>query len=515
MATPLPCYHCGEPVPTGAPWQCQILGAARPMCCPGCEAVAEAIVAGGLESFYQHRTENAANPEALPKVLEDELALLDRAEVQQRFIKTEGEFQHLQLLVEGITCAACGWLIEQRLGKLPGVQEVRLNLSNHRLTLVWDPQLTQPSTLLGELKRIGYTAHPYEDDRAAQHMAEENRRYLRRLGLAGLMFMQVMMATMALSPEFNQDITPGMELLLRWVSLVMTTPIVFYSCVPFFKGAMRDLRTRRLTMDVSVSLAIGGAYLAGVWATLSNTGEIYFDSVAMFALFLLAGRYLERRARQRTMESTARLVNLLPPTAVRINADGQQERIMLSEVKAGDILEVKPGETIPADGEIVQGRSSVDESALTGEYLPLARSQGDQITGGTLNVDGPLRLLVSVTGEQTRLSAIVRLLERAQSDKPRLGQMADVVAHYFLIIVLLSAAIIGGTWWWLTDLDTAFWIVIAMLVVTCPCALSLAAPTALTTATGSLHKLGLLVTRGHVLEGLTRVDTVILDKTGT
>ena len=515
MSTPLPCYHCGEPVPTGAPWQCRILGAVRPMCCPGCEAVADAIVAGGLESFYQHRTENAANPEALPRVLEEELALLDKADVQQRFIKTEGDFQHLQLLVEGITCAACGWLIEQRLGKLPGVQEVRLNLSNHRLTLVWDPDQIQPSALLGELKRIGYTAHPYEDDRASLQMAEENRRYLRRLGLAGLMFMQVMMATMALSPEFNQDITPAMEVLLRWVSLIMTTPIVFYSCVPFFKGAWRDLKTRRLTMDVSVSLAIGGAYLAGVWATLSNTGEIYFDSVAMFALFLLAGRYLERRARQRTLESTARLVNLLPPTAVRVDSTGASERIMLSEVEPGDLLDVKPGETIPADGEIVQGHSSVDESALTGEYLPLSRQAGDRVTGGTLNVEGPLRIRVAVTGERTRLSAIVRLLERAQSDKPRLGRIADVVAHYFLIVVLVAAAVIGGTWWWLTDLDTAFWIVIAMLVVTCPCALSLAAPTALTTATGSLHKLGLLVTRGHVLEGLNTVDTVILDKTGT
>ncbi|SDU11229.1 heavy metal translocating P-type ATPase [Halopseudomonas salegens] len=515
MTFPLPCYHCGEPVPAGAPWQSRILGQARPMCCPGCEAVADAIVAGGLESFYQHRTENAANPEALPRVLEEELALLDRAEVQERFIKSDGDFQQLQLLVEGITCAACGWLIEQRLGKLPGVKEARLNLSNHRLTLVWDPAHIQPSALLGELKRIGYTAHPYQDDRAALHMAEENRRYLRRLGLAGLMFMQVMMATMALSPEFNQDITPAMETLLRWVSLIMTTPVVFYSCVPFFQGALRDLKTRRLTMDVSVSLAIGGTYLAGIWATVSNTGDIYFDSVSMFALFLLAGRYLERRARQRTMESTARLVNLLPPSAVRIDRNGQPRRVMLSEVQAGDILEVKPGECIPADGEIIQGRSSVDESALSGEYLPLTKSTGDRVTGGTLNVEGPLRLRVEFIGEETRLSAIVRLLERAQSDKPRLGMLADAVAHYFLIVVLSAAVIIGGLWWWQANLDTAFWIVIAMLVATCPCALSLAAPTALTTATGSLHKLGLLVTRGHVLEGLNQIDTVILDKTGT
>jgi P-type Cu2+ transporter len=485
------------------------------MCCPGCQAVAEAIVAGGLESYYRHRTDNSANPEALPKVLQDELELLDRRDIQERFIETQGDQQQIQLLVEGITCAACGWLIEKRLGQLPGVRQATLNLGNHRLTLVWASDETRLSVLLGELKRIGYAAHPYEADKASVQIAEENRLHLRRLGLAGLMFMQVMMATMGLWEEFNQDLTEDMAILLRWVSLLMTTPVVFYSCAPFFQGAVRDLRNRRLTMDVSVSLAIGGAYLAGIYATVTNTGEIYFDSVTMFAFFLLAGRYLERRARQRTVESTARLVNLLPPTAMRLDESDQAQRVLLDEVRAGDVLEIKPGESVPADGVIIQGVSSVDESALSGEYLPLAKRAGDRVVAGTLNVEGPLRIKVDAIGEQTRLSAIVRLLERAQSDKPRLGQIADQVAQYFLLIVLSAAAIVGAVWWWTVNGETAFWIVLALLVATCPCALSLATPTALTTATGSFHKLGLLITRGHVLEGLNRVNTVILDKTGT
>ncbi len=257
-------------------------------------------------------------------------------------------------------------------------------------------------------------------------------------------------------------------------------------------------------MDVSVSLAIGGAYLAGIWATITGTGEVYFDSVTMFAFFLLAGRYLERRARQRTVESTARLVNLLPPSAVRIQPDGSSLRIMLDELKTGDTVEVKPGESIPADGRILHGNSSVDESALSGEYLPIAKRTGDPVTAGTLNVEGPLQIEITALGDQTRLSAIVRLLERAQSDKPRLAQLADQVAQYFLLTVLLAVVAVGSAWWWLSDLSTAFWIVIAMLVATCPCALSLATPTALTTATGSLHKLGLLITRGHVLEGINK-----------
>ncbi|HDZ57620.1 MAG TPA: cadmium-translocating P-type ATPase [Pseudomonas xinjiangensis] len=515
MTLAVGCYHCGEPVPSGSPWFCDILGEPRPMCCPGCQAVAAAIVTGGLESYYRHRTENSINPEALPSALQDELELLDRADVQQRFVRTEGDQQQIQLLVEGISCAACGWLIEKRLAQVPGVTHANLNLGNHRLAVSWDPRQTKVSALIAEVKRIGYSAQPYEADKASEQIAAENRRYLRRLGLAGLMFMQVMMATMALYEEFNQDLSEDMAIVLRWVSLLMTTPVVFYSCVPFFQGAWRDLRNRRLTMDVSVSLAIGGAYLAGIWATVTNTGEIYFDSVTMFAFFLLAGRYLERRARQRTVESTARLVNLLPPSALRLAANGQTQRVMLDEVRPGDLLDIKPGESIPTDGIIVQGISSVDESALSGEYLPLTKRVDDPVVAGTLNVEGPLRIRVSAVGEETRLSAIVRLLERAQSDKPRLAQIADQTAQYFILVVLTAAVVVGAAWWWFANGETAFWIVLAMLVATCPCALSLATPTALTTATGSLHKLGLLVTRGHVLEGLNKVDTVILDKTGT
>ena len=515
MTQPLPCYHCGEPVPTGSRWRVAILGEQRDMCCPGCQAVAEAVVAGGLESYYKHRTEHSVNPEALPRTLQDELEMLDRSDVQQRYVRSEGELQHIQLLIEGISCAACGWLIERRLKQMPGVSDASLNLGNNRLSLSWDSSHNKLSALLAEIKRIGYIGHPYEPDQASAQIASENRAYLRRLGLAGLMFMQVMMATMALWDGFNQDMTAEMASTLRWAALLMTTPVVLYSCMPFFQGARRDLKNRQLSMDVSVSLAIGATYLAGIWATLTGRGEVYFDSVVMFAFFLLAGRYLERRARQRTVESTARLVNLLPPSTLRVDADGQTHRIMLEEVRQGDRLEVKPGESIPADGVIINGVSSIDESALSGEYLPLAKQVGDRVTAGTLNVEGPLQIEVSAVGEQTRLSAIVRLLDRAQSDKPRLAQLADQFAQYFLLVVLLSILVVGAAWWWLVSGERAFWIIIAMLVAACPCALSLATPTALTTATGSLHKLGLLVTRGHVLEVLNKIDTVVLDKTGT
>lgn len=514
MASLTPCYHCGLPVPAGSRFQAHVLGEPRAMCCPGCQAVAEAIVAGGLESYYKHRSENAANPEALPQALSEELALYDRADVQQPFVQHEGELSTTCLLIEGVSCAACGWLIEKHLRGLNGVAEASLNLSNHRLYVHWNASQVPLSRLLEALRRIGYAAHPYQPDQAAEQLARENRRALRQLGVAGLLWFQVMMATMATWPEFNLDLSAGMDKILRWVSLILTTPIVFYSSVDFFRGAWRDLRTRHLTMDVSVSLAIGGAYAAGIWSTLTGQGELYFDAAGMFALFLLAGRFLERRARERTAAATAQLVNLLPPSCLRLDDQGHGERILLRELSPGDRVLVPPGNLLPADGRIVAGQSSVDESLLTGEYLPQPRAPGDAVTAGTLNVEGPLTIEVQALGDDTRLSAIVRLLERAQADKPRLAELADRVAQWFLLAVLGVAALVGLIWWQI-DPDRAFWVVLALLVATCPCALSLATPTALTAATGSLHRFGLLLTRGHVLEGLNGIDTVILDKTGT
>ncbi|WLG64270.1 heavy metal translocating P-type ATPase [Pseudomonas sp. FP1762] len=514
MTTPVPCYHCALPVPSGSRFTAVVLGQAREFCCPGCQAVAEAIVAGGLESYYQHRSEASANPEALPVQLTDELALYDRADVQQPFVRHEGDLAETTLLMEGISCAACGWLIEKHLRTLPAVAEARLNLSNHRLHVRWADAQLPLSQILAELRHIGYAAHPYQADRASEQLASENRLALRQLGVAGLLWFQAMMATMATWPEFNIDLSPELQTILRWVALFLTTPIVFYSCAPFFKGAMRDLRTRHLTMDVSVSLAIGSAYIAGIWTSITGVGELYFDAVGMFALFLLAGRYLERRARERTAAATAQLVNLLPASCLRLDSDGQSERILLSELRVGERILVQPGSILPADGKIIDGQSSIDESLLTGEYLPQPRTLGDAVTAGTLNVEGALTVQVQALGQDTRLSAIVRLLDRAQAEKPRLAEIADRAAQWFLLLSLIAAAVIGVLWWQL-DSSRAFWIVLAMLVATCPCALSLATPTALTAATGTLHKLGLLLTRGHVLEGLNQIDTVIFDKTGT
>jgi Cu2+-exporting ATPase len=271
-------------------------------------------------------------------------------------------------------------------------------------------------------------------------------------------------------------------------------------------------------MDVPVSIAIGCAYLASGWATLTHSGEIYFDSVSMFTFFLLFGRYLEMQARHRTGRAGNALQNLLPEATTKITKDDSgidsETLTAVSQLVVGDHILVKPGQTIPTDGVIIQGYSSIDESALTGEYLPKRRNTHEKVIAGTLNVENPLHIEVTHIGAHTKLSAIIRLLERASENKPKLAVLADKIASYFVACVLISAAVVSFIWWQIAP-EEAFWITLSVLVVTCPCALSLATPTALTTATGTLRQKGLLITRSHVLENLASATDFVFDKTGT
>ncbi|WP_299177144.1 heavy metal translocating P-type ATPase [uncultured Neptuniibacter sp.] len=511
------CFHCGLPVPPQSSYTTIIDGETRDMCCPGCLAVANTIVGSGLDTYYKHRTETADSPEIrsqeLPDQLLQELALYDEESVQASFVTQCDEYAEATLVIEGITCAACVWLLENHIRAIPGVEKASVNLTNHRAKITWLRSDTQLSVLLSEIYRIGYQAHPYHPDKEEQLLELEQKRATRRLGIAGIGMMQTMMMAVALYGGALQGIDNKYVTFIRWASLVIASPVVIYAARPFFIAALRDLKTRHLTMDVPVSLAIGGAYLASVWATVTDTGEVYFDSVTMFTFFLLIGRFLEMKARHRSGRAGNSLLNLLPASALRLCGD-EEQLVPVNELKIGDIVIVKPGHTIPADATILSGSSSVDESALTGEYLPIRKQTGDGVVGGTINVENPLTLEISKVGSETQLSAIVRLLERAQEDKPQVAKIADKVASYFVAAVLLTATIVGFSWW-LVAPDKAFWITLSVLVVTCPCALSLATPTALTAATGTLRQNGLLITRGHVLESLATATHIVFDKTGT
>lgn len=510
------CFHCGLPILAGVDHAVLIEGQRQPVCCQGCQAVASAIVAAGLSDFYHHRTANSRRVEDLiPEPLR-RLALYDRPDLQKSFVRIESEqIREAALMLEGIVCAACIWLNERHVSSLAGVLEFHVNYSNHRARVRWDESQIHLSEILAAIAAIGYTAHPFDPRRQEVLQKRERAVALRRLAVAGLGSMQVMMLAIALYAGDYQGMEEWIRTFLRWTCLILTAPVVVYAAWPFYRTAWRDLSRYQLGMDVPVSVAIVAAFIASAWYTWQGGGEVYYDSVTMFVFFLLAGRFLEMNARHQAGQRSEALVRMLPATTTRLATDGSQQTVAVSELSPGDRVLVRPGETIPADGQIAEGSSSVDESLLTGESLPLARHKGSQVIGGSLNVESPVVISIEKVGTATVLSAIVRLLDRAQSEKPALALLADRIAAWFILVLLLVAAVVLWAWWHYTDFDTAFRITLAVLVVTCPCALSLATPTALVAATGALTGLGLLATRGHALETLAHTTHIIFDKTGT
>jgi Cu2+-exporting ATPase len=487
------------------------------MCCAGCQAAASAIVGSGLTDYYRHRDAMPESPrEAMPQALQ-ELGVFDHPDIQKNFVRPIGEHEkEASLILENITCSACVWLNEQHIARQPGVTAVDINYATRRARVRWDEQRIKLSQILEAIAAIGYRAHPYDAARSELLAQKERRAALWRLFVAGFGMMQVMMYALPVYVADEGTMTADIEQLMRWASLVLTLPVVLYSAAPFFSRAWRDLKLRRVGMDVPVALGVGSAFAASVWATLTASGEVYFDSVAMFVFFLLSGRFLEMVARQKAARGVEELARVLPAFASRYSVypGGEVERVAVSNLGAGDVVLVSPGQVVPADGIVVDGESSTDESLLTGESRPVVKRIGDSVIGGSTNIASPLALRIERVGDATRLASIQRLMERAAAEKPKVVEVADRIAARFVGVLLLLAAATGLLWWWL-DPSQALWIFVAVLVVSCPCALSLATPAVLTVATGVLSRNGVLVTRGHAIETLARATHFVFDKTGT
>ena len=512
------CYHCGLPIPPETRHYVQIDGRRRRMCCIGCEAVAQSIVDNGLIDYYRHRDAMPeTRREAMPIELQ-ELGLFDHPDFQKTFVRPVGEHEReASLILEGITCAACVWLNENHVARLSGVSAIEINYATRRARVRWDERSIKLSDILAAIQTIGYRAYPYDAERSEQVANRERRSMLWRVFVAGFGMMQVMMYAFPVYVAGEGDMTWDIELLLRWASLLLTLPVVLYSAAPFFQRAWRDVRLRRLGMDVPVALGVGSAFAASLWATLTDGPEVYFDSVTMFVFFLLGGRYLEMIARQKAVRGVEELGKALPSFAERIDGwpqRGAGDRVPTSQLVAGDIVRVRPGEVIPVDGIVVEGMGEANEALLTGESLPVPKRIGDGVTGGSINISSPLLLRVEHVGDSTRLAAIRRLMERAASEKPRIAALSDRVAVYFIVTLLVLAGLTGVVWY-VIDPDRALWVFVSVLVVACPCALSLATPTALTVATDALARMGVLVTRGHAIETLARANHFVFDKTGT
>lgn len=502
------CFHCGLPVPPNTHYPVTIHGREEFMCCPGCQAVAMAIVDGGLDGFYQFRT---ANSERAASNDQANWAIYDIPEVQSDFVTAFSDgTRQANLLLEGLTCAACAWLIEAHLKKNPHVVSVTVNTTDFRCSLVIDNEGSL-ANVMSALASIGYRPRPATDQQQQQLINKENRISLIRIAVAFFGMMQAMMVAVGMYTGANDEWLN----FLRWVSLVVATPVVLFSAYPFFHTAWRSLKMRHLVMDVPVALAIGLAYLASVFATIKGVGEVYFESVAMFTFFLLLGRYVELRARHRNKTAFSNLAQLMPVTACCLsNNDATETPVPVKALAIGDRVLVRPGEPFPCDGIVLEGESAAVEALLTGESEPVIKRAGDAVIAGTLNQHSPLIVSVTAVGAATQLSAIERLASQAADEKPRQVQVADQIARFFIARLLVICACVYAFWLWYQP-EHAFWITLSVLVVTCPCALALAMPAALSAATANLRQRGFLVARGHVLETLASVTRVIFDKTGT
>ena len=422
------------------------------------------------------------------------------------------------VVFEGMHCAACALTIEDALRKVPGVLSADISAASHRGRIVWSDTAIRPSGWMQAAARAGYPAVPANDAFANDRRRVETRQALWRLGVAGLCMMQVMMYAWPAYVAEPGDLAPDMAQLLRWASWVLSLPVLVFSCAPFFRNALRDLRHRRVSMDLPVALGMGITFAVSSMGTFEPSGifgaEVYFDSFTMFVFFLLTGRWLELRLRDRTAGALDALMNRLPDSVERRGADGIFERVAVRRIGAGDVIRVLPGEAFPADGIILEGSTLADESLLTGESRPLPRDKGACVIAGSHNLAAPVVVQVEHAGGQTRFAQIVALMESASTSKPQMAQLADRIAKPFLLFVLVAAAG-AGAYWWSHDPGHALMVAVAVLIVTCPCALSLATPAAMLASAGSLARSGVLVRRLQALEALATVDTVVFDKTGT
>ena len=422
------------------------------------------------------------------------------------------------LQIEGMHCAACALTIEQALLGVPGVLQADVSAGSHRARVIWSSDAVQPSGWMRAVQAVGYRAVPANDAFARERRLAESRKALWRLAVAGLCMMQVMMYAYPAYIAAPGDLTQEMEQLLRWASWVLTLPVILFSCGPFFGNALRDVLQRRVSMDFPVALGMLITFAVSTAGTFDSQGnfgrEVYFDSLTMFVFFLLAGRWLELRLRDRTAGALEALMNRMPDRIARLRADGTYEYVPVRRLLPGDMVRVLPGEAFPADGVLIHGETMADEALLTGESRPVTRGVGSDVIAGSHNLSAVVEMRVDRTGDKTRFSQIVSLMESASTTKPPLARLADRIAKPFLIAVLLAAGS-ACIFWWGRDPGHALMVAVAVLVVTCPCALSLATPAAMLAAAGTLARCGVLVRKLEAFEALAAVDSVVFDKTGT
>ena len=512
------CFHCGLPVPDIEEIPAlEVHGKERHFCCHGCEAVCKAILDADLDDYYRHRTDPAATAsvDIIPEFLK-QVGLYDRPEIQKDFVMEGENWREAYLLLENIRCPACLWLNERHLRSLDGVMDVHIDDVTQRARVRWNPEKIRLSEILTAITDIGYVAHPYDASRSQALQAQRRRRSTERLifsGAIGMLVMNFSIATYVMAPEGEAGL-PLWITIGRWTGLGLTAMILAYSAQDFFAGAWQDIRNRRLGMDIPVVLGLMVAWFGSLYTTITEHGEVYFDSIAMFVFFLLMARRLELRGKLRAAGRLEELARVTPRTALRIDAQGERHKVTVDELAPGDVIRLKPGETLAVDGVVLKGASSFDESLLTGESMPQLREPGDKVVAGSINGEQSVDIRVTHTVQASAVSEIRHLVEGGLEQRPRYALLAERAATIFIAVILLIA---GSTalYWWFHDPSQALPSTIAVLIVTCPCALALATPVALSVSAGRFIDLGVLPLRMKALDALALCRHFIFDKTGT
>jgi P-type Cu2+ transporter len=507
------CWHCGEPLPA-APPHANVGGVAHAVCCNGCRAVAEWIGELGLADYYRLRS-GMATRASEPVDSARSAAAYQRRELARHLVRTRADgASEATVLVEGLRCAGCGWLIERTLHLLPGIVEVGVNPLAQRAHIVYDGAAVSLAGIVEALARVGYRAIPLDSEALDDSRRRETRDAQKRLAVAGFGAMQAMMYASALWFGVFEGADGYTRDFFRWLTLLAATPVVFYSAAPFFAGARRLIAARRIGMDVPVALAVALIYAGSVVEVIAGGPDVWFESVSMFVFFLSVGRYLEMRARHRTGDLSNALARLMPAFADRVEADGSMLRVGAIELVPGDRVVVADGGCVPVDGVLESALCRVDEAWLRGESTPVAKRSGETVFAGGIVLGTSATIRATRTGADTVVAGIVALTARAASARPRLVRAGErAAANFVLRVLVLAACTVVG--WAIVDPTRAFAATIAVLVVACPCAFALAAPAALTRALAVLTGRGVLVVDPDALEDFASATHVIFDKTGT
>jgi len=503
------CFHCALPINQDQVISKEITGEKQLFCCYGCATVCETIYASGMQGFYKITPENM--PLAPPPPAPEQLAYYDLDDIQADYTDINQDQRQVDLLIEGIHCAACVWLIENRLRQLTGIQAAKVNLTGRKLKCEWLNSQISLSKILQTLAQIGYIATPYSEDKASLSLKKQNRDLLYRMAIAAFGMMNLLWISIALYSGADQG---EYRALFHYIGLAIATPVLIYSGTPFFKGAWMGLKSRHLNMDLPIAIGAFISWAYSTWVTLGQTtGAVYFDTVVNFLFVILLGRYLESIFKNKAVSATQRLFDLQPKTAHLVLPD-KDKIVPIKSIKKGDLIRIKPGERIAADGLVIEGLSYIDEAMLTGESKAIKKQQGDQVVAGTINQNGTLLVAVNQTLQDSILGKMIELIANAQSSKAPIQCTADRIVPWFVTLTLLFASL-TFLYWFQFDFEKALMAATSVLIITCPCAFGLATPMAIAVASGIGAKQGILIKNGAVLESLADIKHFVFDKTGT